>query len=247
MRHLRGRTPTRRPGAFEEDEIAPEISDGPDRPVVHPRRSLREQVTQALRSAMVTGELSPGVVYSAPALAAEFGVSATPVREAMLDLVREGLVETVRNKGFRIIGVTDHDLQDFNEIRALIEIPATVQVARCAKREQLEPLRPVAREIVEAAKAGDLAGYTEADRRFHLGLLELTGNRHLVGVVRELRKRARLFGLTSLVASGRLLASAKEHEQLLNLMLTQDVDGVRKLMGNHFGHLRSSWAVPPEG
>lgn len=215
-------------------------------PTVQERRSLREQVTHALRAALVTGELRPGVVYSAPVLAAEFGVSATPVREAMLDLAKEGLVETVRNKGFRVIAVTEQDLDDFTEIRALIEIPATVQVARSARKVELEPLRHLAREIVAAARIGDLTGYIEADRRFHLALLSLTENRHLVETVGELRKRSRLFGLSALVESGRLVASAEEHEQLLDLMIERDLDGTRRLIRTHIGHIRSLWAAPME-
>ena len=78
-----------------------------DLPTVGERQSLREQVAQALRGALVAGEMRPGTVYSAPALATRFGVSATPVREAMLDLAKEGLVEAVRNKGFRVVGLSD--------------------------------------------------------------------------------------------------------------------------------------------
>ncbi|RAG80352.1 GntR family transcriptional regulator [Streptacidiphilus pinicola] len=211
-------------------------------PAVQERRSLREQVTHALRAALVAGELRPGIVYSAPALAAEFGVSATPVREAMLDLAKEGLVEVVRNKGFRVIGLTEQDLDDFTEIRELIEIPATVRVARTATAEQLEPLRAHAREIVTAAREGDLVAYIEADRRFHLGLLALHGNRHLVDTVRELRSRSRLYGLQALVSAGRLVDSAEEHERLLDAMLARDLVAVERLTAEHLGHVRKLWA-----
>ncbi|WP_370099095.1 GntR family transcriptional regulator [Streptacidiphilus sp. MAP12-20] len=211
-------------------------------PSVQERRSLREQVTHALRAALVAGELRPGIVYSAPVLAAEFGVSATPVREAMLDLAKEGLVEVVRNKGFRIVGLTDQDLDDFTEIRELIEIPATVRVAETAAPEQLEPLRAHARAIVKAARKGDLIAYVEADRQFHLGLLALHGNRHLVDTVRELRSRSRLYGLQTLVAAGRLVESAEEHERLLDVMIAGDLDAVEQLIGEHLGHVRRLWA-----
>ncbi|MEZ0089863.1 GntR family transcriptional regulator [Streptacidiphilus sp. EB129] len=212
-------------------------------PSVQERRSLREQVTHALRAALVAGELRPGIVYSAPVLAAEFGVSATPVREAMLDLAKEGLVEVVRNKGFRIIGLTDQDLDDFTEIREMIEVPATVRVAEIATPEQLEPLREHARAIVTAALAGDLIAYVEADRRFHLGLLALHGNRHLVETVRDLRSRSRLYGLTALVEADRLFESAAEHEQLLNAMIARDLPLVTELITAHLGHVRRLWAA----
>jgi DNA-binding GntR family transcriptional regulator len=215
-------------------------------PSVQERRSLREQVTHALRAALVSGGLRPGIVYSAPVLAAEFGVSATPVREAMLDLTKEGLVEVVRNKGFRIVGLTDQDLDDFTEIRALIEIPATVSAAGIADAAQLEPLRPLAREIVTAARAGDLIAYVEADRRFHLTLLAFAGNRHLVDTVGDLRKRSRLYGLNQLAEAGRLVASAEEHEHLLDLAIAKDLTGVEQAIRHHLGHVRSLWAKPQE-
>ena len=79
--------------------------------------SLRERVSRALRAAIVSGELEPGRIYSAPALGAMFGVSATPVREAMLDLVRENLVTTVPNKGYRVTTMDEADLDDISSGR----------------------------------------------------------------------------------------------------------------------------------
>jgi DNA-binding GntR family transcriptional regulator len=221
--------------------MVPEPHGGLSRPDLE-HRSLREQVIQALRTALLRGELQPGVVYSAPVLAAEFGVSATPVREAMLDLAKEGLVETVRNKGFRIIGITEQDLDDVTEVRALIEIPATLAVARSARSAELEPLRELAQDVVAAAHDGDLSDFADADRRFHLGLLALTGNAQLVETVSELRKRSRLAGLSALAERGLLVASAEEHEQLLDLMLAHDLDGTARLLRSHLGHIRSAWA-----
>ncbi len=215
----------------------PEPPRTPGPPVVPERSSLREQVTRALRAALVGGELHPGVVYSAPVLAAEFGVSATPVREAMLDLAKEGLVETVRNKGFRVLGLSPRDVDELTEIRALIEIPVTVQVARTADRADLEPLRGLARETVRAARTGDLAAFGTADRAFHLALLALGGNRRLAETVGELRRRSLLSGLGRLAAAGRLVASAQEHERLLDLMLRRDPDGVAALLRTHLHRL----------
>ncbi|MFF7337895.1 GntR family transcriptional regulator [Streptomyces sp. NPDC008163] len=203
---------------------------------------LRDQVAHALRAALVSGELRPGTVYSAPALAAQFGVSATPVREAMLDLVREGQVEAVRNKGFRITELTDQDLDDYTELRAMIEVPTVGRIARMGLTHELEALRPVAEEIVEAARRHDILGYLEADRRFHLALLALAGNRRLVEEVGELRRRSRLFGLNRLSESGQLAASAEEHIELLDLVVAGDAEGAESCMLGHMSHVRSLWA-----
>ncbi|MDH6515656.1 DNA-binding GntR family transcriptional regulator [Streptomyces sp. SAI-135] len=225
--------------------MAAQRSSTPALPVLGGRKSsYRERVADALRAALIAGELLPGQVYSAPALAARFGVSATPVREAMLDLAKEGLVDTVPNKGFRVTAVSEEQLDEYTHIRSLIEIPTVVELASTADPVSLEALRPAAREIVQAAVSGDLIAYVEADTRFHLGLLALAGNAHLVQVVGDLRKRSRLYGLTPLVKSGRLLASAEEHLELLDALVARDEPAVREVMTRHIGHVRGLWAAP---
>ncbi|MGB8942902.1 MAG: GntR family transcriptional regulator, partial [Streptomyces sp.] len=187
-----------------------------------------------------------GEIYSAPTLAVRFGVSATPVREAMLDLAKEGLVDTVPNKGFRVTAVSEKQLDEYKHIRALIEIPTTAELATSADPAALEALRPAARAIVTAAADGDLIAYVEADIRFHLGLLALSGNDHLVEVVGDLRKRSRLYGLQALVDAGRLEASAEEHLEILDALLARDEDAVRAVMTRHLGHVRGLWAAEAE-
>ncbi|MFE6872004.1 GntR family transcriptional regulator [Kitasatospora sp. NPDC057692] len=218
------------------------MADLKPRTLISVQERLRDQVAHALRAALISGELRPGVVYSAPALAADFGVSATPVREAMLDLAREGLVEAVRNKGFRVTELTERDLDDFTEIRALIEVPTIGRVARSASPDQLEALRPQAEAIVAAAGKQDLIGYLEADRQFHLDLLGLAGNARLVEVVGDLRKRSRLYGLNRLSERGELVSSAEEHLELLDLMIAGDAPAAESCMTRHLSHVRSLWA-----
>lgn len=206
------------------------------------RQSLREQVAVALRAALVAGEMRPGAVYSAPVLAERFGVSATPVREAMLDLAKEGLVEVVPNKGFRPTELSDRDLDEITEVRILLEVPAVMQLADHFSAKDADRLRPLAQDIVDASRHRDLIRHVEADRRFHLELLALGGNRHLVSVVEDLRKRSRLFGLSRLAERGTLVPSAQEHEQLLDLLVRGDIKAVEQLMRRHLGHVRGAWA-----
>jgi DNA-binding GntR family transcriptional regulator len=222
--------------------------DGPalSVPQLSDRQSLRELIADALRASLVAGQMRPGVVFSVPALAERFGVSATPVREAMLDLAKEGLIEPVRNKGFRVTELSDKDLDDITQLRALIEVPTVTQLALVARRDALEELRPLAQAIVDCAAAGDLIGYVEADRRFHLGLLSLAGNPRLVDIVRALRAQARLYGLDQLVREGRLTASAEEHHELLDALLARDAQRTEAVMRRHIGHVRGIWAALSE-
>jgi DNA-binding GntR family transcriptional regulator len=208
------------------------------------RTSLRERVAGALRAAVISGQLEPGVVYSAPTLAATFGVSATPVREAMLDLAKEGLVEALRNKGFRVTELSPRDLDELTELRMLIEVPTTARLAGRLDPAAVRELRTLARAIEKGAAADDLIAYLDADREFHLTLLGHAGNRHLVELVAGLRSRARLYGLGQLAGSGLLTDSAREHTQLVDLLERGDRDGAEALMRQHIRHVRGSWAAP---
>ncbi len=206
------------------------------------RESLRESVGFALRAAIISGEMRPGVVYSAPTLGAMFDVSATPVREAMLDLVREGMVQALPNKGYRVTEVADAELDAITEVRLLLEPPMVARVVPQVPAADLPRLREMAEEIVAAVRAGDLPAYVDADRRFHLALLEHAGNRVLNQVVSDLRARTRLFGLAPLLETGQLVASAQEHHELLDLVEAGDAAGAEALMVRHIGHVRAEWA-----
>lgn len=212
-------------------------------PALGARRNLREEITETLRAAVISGELRPGVVYSAPRLAGQFGVSATPVREAMLDLANEGLVDIVRNKGFRVTELSEEDLDELSELRALIEVPTVRRIAAAGvPRDVLDELRTLATEIEAAAARGDLIAHVTADLEFHLLLLAQAGNRRLVETVRSLRARSRLYGLRALADRDALVPSAHEHVELLDLLAAGDASGAEDLMRRHVGHVRGIWA-----
>lgn len=215
------------------------------------QHSLRESVTESLRAAIIAGTLREGTLYSAPALAAAFGVSATPVREAMMDLAREGLVETLKNKGFRVTTMSDSELDELTQIRLLLEPPVVGDVAGTVPPKGMETLRSMADSIVAAAREGDLTAYLSADRDFHADLLRYSGNRQLVELATSLRIRTRLYGLKALSESHRLADSAHEHHELLDLIEAGNGPAARELMRRHIGHARGLWAtgqqeVPPQ-
>ncbi len=123
-------------------------------------------------------------------LAERFGVSATPVREAMQQLAQEGAVEVVPNRGFRVVERSARELAELAEVRALIEVPVMLRLARTVPPERWAGLRPLAEATVRAASSGCRATYAEADRAFHSAVLALAGNQQLVGVAEELHRRA---------------------------------------------------------
>ncbi|MGD9485720.1 GntR family transcriptional regulator [Streptomyces sp. TRM70308] len=192
------------------------------------RHSVRGQVLSALREKLHSGELAPGQVYSAPALAERFGVSPTPVREAMQQLAGEGAVETVPNRGFRVAEHSVSDRAELAEVRALLEVPPLLRLARTVPREHWQALRPLAEATVAHAARGDRAGFAEADRAFHAALLEPAGNGQLVRIATELRRRG---GGARPLAE--LRTAAHEHVALVDALGEGDVAGVERLLRRH--------------
>jgi DNA-binding GntR family transcriptional regulator len=199
------------------------------------RASVRGQILDALRAALVTGELTPGAVYSAPVLGERFGVSATPVREAMQQLALEKAVEVVPNRGFRVVKRGDRELAELAEVRALIEVPVMLRLARTVSGEHWAELRPLAEATVRAASTRCGATYVEADRAFHRAVLSLCGNEQLVQIADDVHRRSQW-------PLGRghvdLIADAAEHTALLDALIARDLDMVRSLVGEHFAGSR---------
>lgn len=222
--------------AVSSDEILPIT------PLGH-RPSLRESVAESLTAAIISGALKEGKLYSAPMLGAAFGVSATPVREAMMDLTREGLVETIKNKGFRVTPVTEQDLDEIIQIRLLIEPPVVGKIAGTIPAENYPQLRSSADRIVAAAREGDLTGFLAADREFHAEILKYFGNTRLVKLATSLRTRTRLYGIKSLSDSHQLAESAQEHHEIVRLLENGDGPAVEELMCRHISHARGIWAT----
>ncbi|MEU9595647.1 GntR family transcriptional regulator [Streptomyces sp. NPDC048109] len=209
------------------------------------RSSVRGQVLDALRAALVTGELRPGEVYSAPVLGERFGVSATPVREAMQQLALEGAVEVVPNRGFRVVERGDRELAELAEVRALIEVPVWLRLARTVPAERWAELRPLAEATARAASSGCPATYAEADRAFHRAVLALAGNEELVRIAGDVHRRAQWPPAGSPAARGRadLVADAHEHTALLDALIAGDPAAVRALVGQHFTGARQDSGV----
>ena len=116
--------------------------------------SLRDRIAKSLSAAIISGELAPGTLVSVPSMASQFEVSATPVREAMLDLEQRGFVEPVRNKGFRVTEVSEQGLREIVELRQMLEAPAMRALAGRFPVETLPRWRALAAEVAARAKRG---------------------------------------------------------------------------------------------
>lgn len=188
------------------------------------------------------GQIEPGEVRSVISLAEELGVSITPVREAVMDLANQGMVEVIRNRGFRVPQLSEHDLDEIFRIRTLLEAPAMADVVQVLDGGRVPEFRALAEEITAAARERDLATFLDKDRQFHLGLLELLGNGRLVSMVAQLRDQARMQGLQKLADQGELTQSGEEHITLVDAIEAGQAERAVELMRAHLAHSRGIWA-----
>jgi DNA-binding GntR family transcriptional regulator len=204
------------------------------------RTNLRQQARVAIQAQIVTGGVEAGQIYPVGYFSTQLGVSATPVREALFDLAHEGLVELVRNRGFRIVELSDHDLDEIFELRLMLEVPATRMAAGLLSDEDVAESAKLARATEEYAVEGDLARFLAADRDFHLRLIAPLQNRRLVETIARLRDQVR--GLRSLGEAANLSAAAEEHHRLLQAVARGNADESETRMRTHLQHTRGIWA-----
>lgn len=186
-----------------------------------------------LRAAIAEGRLAPGVLYSVQTLADQLGVSRTPVREAMLQLVRLGMVRAVRNRGFVVVETTGHDLEDIFEIRALLEVPAVGRAVGMMSTRAVRKLQDEYKLLVAAARSNDEPALWRHDRGFHQQLLEASGNQRLAQYVDGLRDLILIRGKRTTSGSRSLRQVALEHRPILVAVQRNDARAAAEAMQAH--------------
>jgi DNA-binding GntR family transcriptional regulator len=194
--------------------------------------TLRDVVLNRVRTEIVSGRSGPGAMYSVPALAAELGMSTTPVREALLELSNRGMIVPVRNRGFTVQSTTLEDLNDLFEMRELLERHAMMKVAK-DRLKNPDELKKLADNVAAAVKARDVAGYLETDRAFHQAFVTQAGNTRLTKMIMALRDDMRLFGIDSAEGEERQRASVKEHYEMITLAVKGETKAIGALISTH--------------
>jgi DNA-binding GntR family transcriptional regulator len=194
--------------------------------------NLREQVVERVRSEIVSGRTPPGAVYSVPGLSAELGISTTPVREALLELTRSGLLVAMRNRGFRVERLSLEALDHIFTMRELLERFALETLARHGLKDR-NLVMALADEVAKAVKAKDVSAYIASDRAFHEALVAQVENPLLTKMVMQLRDDMRLYGIDSPAGLKRQKESVKEHYQMIELAERGDVEKIGNLISQH--------------
>lgn len=201
--------------------------------------TLKESIEQLLRRALVSGEMYPGEIYSANKMATQLQVSNSPVREAMMSLTHSGLLELVRNRGFRVVELTEDDKREVYELRLHIEVEAIRRVTdRGITEEQAKHISDLSQQTVDLVNE-PLIDYLEADQRYHLALIELLNNKRWLDFVENLRDQSRVNGYYSFLEDNdHLVNSAQEHQRITQAVIRGESEMAAALMVQHLEYAR---------
>ncbi|MBO9650088.1 MAG: GntR family transcriptional regulator [Variovorax sp.] len=199
-------------------------------------RALYEEVAELLRQRIFKRELEPGSWIDELKLAEEYGISRTPLREALKVLAAEGLVTMKVRRGAYVTEVSEKDLADVYHLLSLLESDAAGVVAKRATDTELAELEALHAELEAAARPGkvDRENFFAINERFHMRLLAIANNRWRDQVVADLRKVMKLNRHNSLLKSGRIDESLKEHRAVMAAIKERDSAGAMARMQQHF-------------
>lgn len=198
--------------------------------------SLNTRAYDAVRRAIVVGELEPGRLYSVSDLANQLGVSRTPVREAIIRLSAAGMVRFERGRGIRILEITPKDLEEIFTLRLLLEVPAARHAVSCLGPDDLRRLRSHFEDMTRAALRGDERSMMESDRLFHCVLLAPAGNLRLVTFIDTLRDIVLKRGKSTAGQSRTLLDIVAEHDGILAQVEAGNPEGTASALAAHIQH-----------
>ena len=204
-------------------------------PTIRPvRRSyLHDDVARAIRGLIQSGELRPGERIHEVALADRFGISRTPLREAIKILATEGLLELLPNRGARVVVLIEAEIEEMLEVIASLE--ATAGELACARitPEALDAIRTLHDTMMRAHAAGDVAGYFDLNRQIHEGIVAAAGNATLSAVYATLSGRVQRARYLAHKTEAQWRSAIAEHEAMLDLLARRDGPALAALARAH--------------
>ncbi|MDB5728788.1 MAG: putative gntR-family transcriptional regulator [Noviherbaspirillum sp.] len=195
--------------------------------------SLHEEVRERLRSRIVDRILKPGDHIDEIALAEEFGISRTPLREALKVLQSEGLITMIPRRGCFVAELSSHDLDDIYNTVAALEGQTARVAAQALSEKDLKRLRQLQDRMESAATAGDYDAYRPVNREVHEILQTVAANSWLNDIVANLRRVLMLHRYVTIWLPERLHQSVGEHRDLLVALEARDADAAEHVMRTH--------------
>ena len=198
------------------------------------RSSLVDAAYEQIRRRILDNVWPPGHRALEQEVALALGMSRTPVREALMRLSAEGLVEVIPRHGMRVLPVSPADMLEIYQILTALECMAAELLARRTPgAAEIQPLIDATRAMDEALQRDDLDAWAAADERFHAQLLELAGNRQLQATVLNYWDRAHRARMFTLRLRPKPVNSTREHMQMVERLRAGDADGAARVTRAH--------------
>jgi DNA-binding GntR family transcriptional regulator len=203
-----------------------------------------DRAVEYLRGQILTGEFAAGERLGEVELAGELAMSRTPVRQALLRLAGEGLVEVAPNRGARVIVRSERELEHVFELRARLEGLAALQAATRASDQQIEMLDELAEQIGVHAEKREMAMVTELNARFHGTLVEIADSATLATSVAGLVHVSVLARTHSSFDDAALRRSVAHHREIVAALRAHDGEWAESVMRSHLFSARASLLGP---
>ena len=204
--------------------------------------ALYQEVAERLRQRIFAHELTPGDWIDEQKLAEQYGISRTPLREALKVLAAEGLVDLKPRRGCYVTEISRQDIDDIFPLMAMLEGRCAFIAVQLAKPADIRDLKAIHDKLELAAKENRIDAFFEANQEFHRRIQELTNNRWLLSVIQDLRKVLKLSRLHSLSLEGRLQQSLEEHRVIMAAFEAGDAEQAEKSMHDHLLYGRDALA-----
>lgn len=202
--------------------------------------SMVDDVYSSLLLAIVEGRMGAGTPLSQNKLAARLGVSRTPVREALLRLQRDGLVQRLPESGFAVASITVEEVNEACDLLHLLDTYVYRRAAETLSRPDLDGLLELASSLVDSAESGDADAWREADQRYHAVVMKAAQNRFVAQCLQDTRRRVQRFWLQKPHFEGRLRTCSQDHVALAHAMLDADSQVLSQTVHAHIERLRAS-------
>lgn len=197
------------------------------------KEAIAPQILSALRQGIAEMQLQPGEALSENDIAARFGVSRQPVREAFIKLSEAGLVEIRPSRGTYVVKISMREVADARFVREAIECDIARHAARLISPAQIDGLRQLVAEQKAAAGKQDFARFTESDEAFHRAVADVVGSDYAWRIVESARLQTDRVRLLSLPHASPMPMLIGQHEAIVNDLERHDADGAERAMRRH--------------
>jgi DNA-binding GntR family transcriptional regulator len=200
--------------------------------------TIKEQVYETLKQGILSGAFQPGEWLQEAKIAKSLSVSRSPVREALQQLLGDGLAVNVPNKGVYVKKITTKDMQDIFEVRMCFETIGIQKSAQNLTDEIREELRGIRENLLEHYETGDKESYINEDARLHKVLIKLSGNQLIMDLSVRMYTMEHLSRTTSLYSEERFRQSVEEHIGVIDSILAGDIEKALAYNSRHLNLAR---------